>query len=132
MITGAFCGTGAGFAGNLFISATSATGATCLSYLAGSGMAAFGSGFTGSLAGQGVSAAIDGRKLNAKEAVCSAIKTGTVNCLSGIGAGIGNAIKGMPEFTTTTTTVANSVNSGWSAIWEMVCDFLGVISIGLS
>lgn len=58
--------------------------------------------------------------------------TGAVNCLSGIGAGIGSAIQGMPAISTTTTTVANSLNAAWSLVSETVCDFLGTVSSLLS
>ena len=128
MITGAACGVGAGFAGNLLVQATTTTGAACLGNIAAGGATAMGSGFLGSLVGQSVSASIDGKKLNTNEAVLSATMTGTINCLSGLGAGIGTAIQNMPTISTTTTAVANSMNSAWSLVSEAVCDFLGNIS----
>ena len=128
MITGAACGTGAGLAGNLFVQATNATGAVCLGNLAAGGAVAFGSGTIGSVIGQGVSAAIDGKKLNSKRVVYAATVTGAINCLSGLGAGIGTALQGMPTISTTTTTLANSLNAALSLVSESVCDFLGTIS----
>lgn len=132
MITGAACGTGAGLAGNLFVQATSTTGAACLGNLAAGSAIAFGSGTVGSAIGQGVSAAIDGKKLNPKEVLYASTTTGAVNCLSGLGAGIGTALQGMPNISTTTTTLANSLNAAWSLVSESVCDFLGTISSLLS
>ena len=82
----------------------------------------------GSAIGQGVSAAIDGKKLNSKEVVYTSMATGTINCLSCLGAGIGTALQGMPAISTTTTTLANSLNAAWSFVSESVCDFLGTIS----
>ena len=128
MITGAACGTGAGLAGNLLVQATNATGAACLGNLAAGGAVAFGSGTVGSAIGQSVSAAIDGKKLNSKEVVYASTATGAINCLSGLGAGIGTALQGMPAISTTTTTLANSLNTAWSLVSESVCDFLGTIS----
>lgn len=128
MITGAMCGTGAGLAGNLFVQATNATGVACLGDLAASGVVAFGSGAAGSAIGQGISATIDGKKLNSKEVVTASMATGAINCLSGLGAGIGTALQGMPAISSTTTTLANSLNAAWSLASESVCDVLGTIS----
>ena len=125
MITGLACGMGAGVAGNLLIQATNATGAACLGYLATGGAVAFGSGALGSAAGQVVSAAIDGKKLNVNEVVNSSLMAGAVNCISGLCAGMGAAVYGMPEISTTTTTLASSLNTAWSLLVEAVCDFLG-------
>lgn len=128
MITGAACGTGAGLAGNLLVQATNATGAACLGNLAAGGAVALGSGTVGSAIGQGVSAAIDGKKLNSNEVAYASMATGAINCLSGLGAGVGTALQGMPAISTTTTTLANSLNAAWSLVSESVCDFLGTIS----
>ena len=128
MITGAMCGTGAGFAGNLLVQATNATGAACLGNLAAGGTVAFGSGVVGSAIGQGVSATIDGKKLNSQEVVRTSMATGVINCLSGLGAGVGTALQGMPAISTTTTSLSNSLNAAWSLVSESVCDFLGTIS----
>ena len=100
----------------------------CLGNLAAGGAVAFGSGTVGSAIGQGVSAAIDGKKLNSKEVVYASTTTGAINCLSGLGAGTGTALQGMPAISTTTTTLANSLNATWSLVSESVCDFLGTIS----
>jgi hypothetical protein len=128
MVTGAACGTGAGLAGNLLVQATTATGAACLGNLAAGGAVAFSSGAVGSAIGQSVSAAIDGKKLNPKEVVYTSTATGAINCLSGLGAGIGTALQGMPVISTTTTTLANSLNAAWSLVLEAVCDFFGTMS----
>jgi hypothetical protein len=128
MITGATCGTGAGFAGNLLVQATNATGAACLGNLAAGGAIAFGAGTVGSATGQGVTAAIDGKKLNLKEVAYSSMATGATNCLSGLGAGLGTALQGMPTISTTTTALANTLNAAWSLVSESVCDFIGTIS----
>ena len=127
MITGAACGTGAGLAGNLLVQATNATGAACLGNLAAGGAVAFGSGTVGSAIGQGVSAAIDGKKLNSKEVIYASMETGAINCLSGLGTGIGTTLQGMPTISTTTATLANSLNATWSLVSESVYDFLGTI-----
>ena len=127
-ITGAACGTGAGLAGNLLVQASSATGAACLGNLAAAGTVAFGSGAVGSAIGQGVSATIDEQKLNPREVACASITTGAINCLSGLAAGMGTALQEMPTISTTTTTLANSLNAAWSIVSETVCDFLGTIS----
>lgn len=128
MITGAACGAGAGLAGNLLMQATNATGAACLGNLAAGGTVAFGSGAIGSAIGQSVSSLIDGNKLNTSDVVISSMVTGSINCLSGLGAGIGTALQGMPAISTTTTTLANSLNAVCSLVSETVCDFLGTIS----
>ena len=128
MATGAMCGTGAGIAGNLLMEATVATGAACLGSLSASVGVAFTSGAVGSAVGQGISAGIAGRTLNGEDVLYSSLATGAINCLSGIGAGIGTAIQGMPTISTTTTSLANSLNAMWSLVSETVCDFLGTIS----
>jgi RHS repeat-associated protein len=67
MITGAFCGIGAGIAGNLLTSATNSVGFACLGKtIAGHG-AAFGFGVAGSYAGQITSAAIEGKTFDEKK-----------------------------------------------------------------
>ena len=128
MITGAACGTGAGLAGGLLMQATSTTGVACLGNLAGAGAVAFGSGFGGSILGQSVTSAIDGKELNTKEEIYSAAATGAINCLSSIGSGMGTALKGMPAISATSTALANSLNAVWSIISESVCDFLGTVT----
>jgi hypothetical protein len=127
MITGGLCGTGAGIAGKLMMQATNSTGIACIGNLLGFGASAFGFGFTGSAIGQSVSAAIDNRKVDTKNVICSSIYTGMVNCLSGIGAGVGMALADMPAISTTSTILANSANATWTIIVEAVCDFLGSI-----
>lgn len=127
MITGAACGLGAGVAGGLLTNATNATGVACLGYAAGGGAIAFGSGFGGSLVGQAISSAIDGRKVQAYDLLMSATFTGTINILSGIGAGMGTAIQGMPQISTTTITIANTLNAVCSLVSEAVCDIMGTL-----
>ena len=128
MITGATCGYGAGYSGELLAKATNAIGSTCLGYLAASGVVAFSSGALGSAIGQTVSAAIDGKKIEAKEVVQSAMTTGAINCISGFGASFGNVFVGLPTISTTSITLASSLNVACSLISEAVCDFLGVIT----
>ena len=131
MITGAMCGTGAGLAGNMLVQATNTVGATCLGNLVGGTAVAFSSGAAGSAVGQLVSASIDGKELDEKEIVISSMKTGAINCLSGIGAGVGTMLQGMPLISTTTTVTANSLNAVCTLVTEAVCDLLGSISIAL-
>ena len=127
MITGAFCGIGAGIAGNLLTSATNSVGFACLGKtIAGHG-AAFGFGVAGSYAGQITSAAIEGKTLDEKKALESALATGVINCFAGIGAGMGNAIKDMPIISTTSKVCANTINAGWSVVSETIVDTLSVI-----
>lgn len=128
MICGAACGYGAGYSGGLLSKATKSTGTTCLGYLAASGVVAFCSGAVGSAIGQSVSAAIDGKRINAKEVVQSAVTNGAINCISGFGAGFGNAFVELPTISTTSITLASSLNVACSIISETVCDFLGVIT----
>ena len=78
------------------------------------------------------SAAIDRKPLDTKSAVYSAIATGAINSISGIGAGIGTALKGMPDISATTVTLANSLNAACSVVTEAVCDFFGWISSKIS
>lgn len=128
MITGAACGMGAGFAGNMLVQATETVGTACFANLIKGGMVAFGSGALGSATGQIVSATIDGTELNTRELVNSSMATGVINCLSGTGAGIGKALSELPAIGTTSTVLANSLNAGWSLITETVCDFLGTVA----
>ena len=128
MITGAVSGAGAGLAGNLLEQATRSVGARCIGKLVASGACAFGSGVSGSIAGQTTSAYIDGKKLNPKEMLYGSLANGAVNCISGIGAGMGSAIQSMPTISTTTKFVANSTNAVWSIAVEAVCDFAGTLT----
>ena len=128
MATGAICGAGAGVAGNLLVQATSSTGAACLGSMAAGGAAAFGSGTLGSAVGQSITATIDGKKLKPKDLLLSSATSGVINCFSAIGAGMGTALQSMPVISTTSTTLANSLNAAWSVVVESACDFLGTIS----
>ena len=128
MITGATCGTGAGLAGNLFIQATNTVGFTCLGILAASVTVAAGSGSAGSAIGQVVSAAIDDKQIDTKEAVYTSMTTGTINILSGIGVGIGTALSQLPTIGTTSVVLANSLNAGWSLLCESICDLLSTVA----
>ena len=82
----------------------------------------------GSIVGQKISAAIDGKQLDFKETLSSALMTGTINCISSIGASIGGALQEMPEISTTTTAVSNSLNATWSLFSEMISDSISFIS----
>lgn len=128
MITGAFCGAGAGFAGELFLKATTATGIACLGNLAASEIVAFGSGFFGSVAGQIVSACIDGKDIALKDTVSAAVATGSINCLAALGSGYGGAFQGLPAISTTTPILANSLNTACTLVTEALCDVLSVVS----
>lgn len=79
------------------------------------------------LGGQAISSAIDGRKVQAYDLLMSATFTGTINILSGIGAGMGTAIQGMPQISTTTITIANTLNAVCSLVSEAVCDIMGTL-----
>ena len=108
--------------------ATEATGIACIKYLSYSVTVAFVFGSVGSGVGQVTSAAIDRKEWNFKDVAISATTTGLINCFSGIGAGIGEALKAMPTISTTTTVVASTMNTAWSVVSEAICDFLGTIS----
>ena len=128
-VTGALCGLGAGLSGSLLIDATTTSGATCLGYLGASEAVAFSSGFAGSLLGQLTTAQIDRQEVNFEEVCLSSALTGTVNCISGVGAGIGTATSQIPAISTTTGILANSLNAGWSFFMEALSDTLGNIPI---
>ena len=127
MITGAVSGSGASVGGGFLVEATKTTGVACLGNLAKFGTVAFATGFGGSYFGQAISAAIDGKELNTKEVVESSTVTGVVNFYSGIGAGMGSAIQGVPTISTTSLALANSMNAGLSIVFEAACDFVGTV-----
>ena len=60
--------------------------------------------------------------------IYASISSGSINCLSGFGAGIGIALQNMPIISTTTTVLANSMNVSWSLVTESACDILGILS----
>ena len=128
MVTGAACGLGAGAAGELLLEASKEVGVACLGKAASSIGMAFSSGFAGSIAGQSISSFIDGKSLDINRALQTAATTGVVNCFSGIGSGIGNAIREMPLISTTTTTCANMLTAGWSILSEAASDFAEMVS----
>ena len=128
MATGAICGAGAGVAGAMFEEATTLVGGACLGSMAASGATAFGMGAAGSAVGQSITASIDGKKIKTKDLLISSATSGAINCLSAIGAGMGTALQHLPKTTTTSTTLANSLNAAWSVVVESVCDLIGTIS----
>lgn len=126
-ITGLICGAGAGIAGDIMLAATEITGVACIGKtILGLGVA-FGMGAGGSLAGQYATAAIDKKAFNWTEALPSALATGTINMLAAVGAGMGGAMKGLPEFTTTSKALANALNAMCGIGTEAICDTLSVV-----
>ena len=127
-ITGGICGVGAGIAGNLYINATNLANFACLGELGKSIVYSFGLGTFGSLMGQGISAALDSKQMNFRSLLVSAMTTGAINCLSGIGSAIGAAIREVPMTSTTSAGLANALDAATTAITELVCDFIGMAS----
>ena len=127
-VTGTLCSVGAGLSGSLLLSATKSVGISGLAYLSASFDVAFMSGFAGSFVGQWVSSLIDGREINWEDVISSSYITGLVNCISGIGAGMGGAIIGMPDISSTTKAAANTLNTVVTIVSEAVCDFLTTLS----
>ena len=127
LATGLACGLGAGVSGGFLLKAAESVGAACINNLVASFVTSFGSGFIGSVAGQSITASLNGQNVNINQLMTSSLLVGTVNSLSGIGAGIGAGLQGMPSISTTSTILANSLTAVWSLISESVCDFLGTV-----
>ena len=85
-------------------------------------------GFLGSIVGQFVTSSIDKVKFSFESALQPAMATGLINIFSSIGAGIGEAIRMIPAISTTTTTLANSLNAMCTVATEIAYDFWGNIS----
>ena len=122
MCAGIIGGFGAGFAGSLLVAASEMVGAACIKTLALSLATSFVSGSLGTIAGETVSASIDGEQLNGKELYTSAIIGGSLNMFAGLSAGIGSAITTMPFISETTKVVANLFATNWSVISESIVD----------
>lgn len=127
LVTGGISGIGAGLAGNLFLSATEATGAACLGKLAASAATAVTFGSGAAVAGEVASAKIDNRKPNKTSMAKSAAANSSITLLGGIGSGIGSAIYQMPLISTTTKAVSGFLSATWSLITETVSDVIGSI-----
>ena len=128
LVSGAICGAGAGIAGNLFTAATESVGLQCLGKLALGGTVAFGTGFSGSIVGQMTSSAICGDEFHLEDSLLSASLSGSLNCLSGIAAGMGNALYGLPSFTQTSKQLAGMLTTGWSIFAEVVVDSISTVA----
>ena len=76
MITGAFCGVGAGLAGNLLVAASESVGVTCLSNIVQSMGTAFFSGFSGAFLGECVASKIDNAPINIEKTAISSVSVG--------------------------------------------------------
>lgn len=126
-LTGLICGTGAGIAGDILCKATEIVGGACLGKVALGFGVAFATGAVGSLTGQYITATIDGKDLDGKNILTSSLVTGTINCFSAIGAGMGNAMNDLPKFTTTSNALANASNAMCGISTEAICDALSVI-----
>ena len=126
-LTGLICGTGAGIAGDILFNTTEIVGGACLGKVALGFGVSFATGTVGSLAGQYITATIDGKDLDGKNLLTSSLATGTINCFSAIGAGMGNALKGLPTFTETSKALANTLNAMCGISAEAICDALSVI-----
>ena len=125
MISGAFCGAGAGFAGKLFLDATKTVGLGALNKLMGSAIVAFGFGFFGSGASELVSAKIDNTPINKKDIVMYSAGMGLVTMIGGIGSGMGSALA-IP-IGATSTALANGLNVVCTVVTETICDLFGGI-----
>lgn len=68
-------------------------GIACLGNVANAGAVAFGTGAGGSVAGQLVTAIWDGAEVDWNNLVYSAVVTGVINCISGLGSFVGAGIK---------------------------------------
>ena len=60
--------------------------------------------------------------------ILSAVTTGGINYFASLGAGIRNAIVSMPKVNSTSTALANVLNSVCSVVTEVVCDVMSIIS----
>lgn len=100
--------------------------------MVGSVGVSLGLGTMGSVVGQLVSATIDGDNIDTNDMVETEMMTGTLNCIGGVGSGIGNAFHKLPSLGTTTTALACSLTGACSIITEAVCDILGTLASILS
>lgn len=126
-ITGLICGAGAGIAGDILFAATNIEGIACIGQAALGYGIAFTTGTAGSVIGQCVTSAIDGTALNGKEVLISALTAGTINCFAAMGAGMGNALKDLPNVMTTSKVLANALNAVCGVTTEAICDTLSVV-----
>ena len=116
-----------GVAGGYLAAATDSVGVTCIGNLAKAVGVGFGSGVAGSMTGETLDVIINDKQFDLKEMVASATMTGLINCLAGVGAGMGNAIASMPKISSTSVTTSNVANAGLSVVAEAICDALSII-----
>lgn len=96
-ISGALCGAGAGWAGELFIVATTTSNLAALGWYGASLATSFAGGFAGNMVGTIVTSGIDKQKINPKDLVTSSIIMGGLNMFAGIGSGTASAIAKMTD-----------------------------------
>jgi len=84
-IAGFLCGTGSGVGGLLLLKATNAVNLACLGLAASGLFCGFLGGATGSYAGSFITAQIDRKKFNKKEALYNAATLGCLNMLATLG-----------------------------------------------
>lgn len=128
MITGTFCGLGAGYAGGFFVDAANTAGMACLSNLSSGLAISFSTGFSGSVFGQIATASIDDQKISTKDLLFSSTVAGSINCIAGFGAATANGISTMPSISSTSSGLATAISTVCSVVTEAICDFFSVVT----